>query len=311
MTGKEFTAAAVAILLVAGCTGRHSVKALFDDAPLAEQCIVEEQCTKVGLKDYFPEMNGNDSITIIMGKNESFLESRTFTSGGKKASMVIANRTMAKMRNFDESLAPFISTNIVVGNDEEFYVDIDNTADSIFVLWQNTMIDECVTTIDPTRIKVTVPRNAAKMETSFIRIFAANSRGISNDILVPLNKGHIVRTLEDTDTALLARYSPCHRSELRFPKHNFHIQDSLIHNFKMDSLFRDSINLRLGDFFPLYDNTDVIAYMHNYMGAQSIVFLNGSMQEQDIRVFLPLGLIKDGANEILRTVKPHSYQIIY
>jgi glycosidase len=54
--------------------------------------------------------------------------------------------------------------------------------------------------VDSTGLKITIPGSARSMERSFIRVWAFNSAGSSNEILIPLEEGRVI-----TDPAKLTR----------------------------------------------------------------------------------------------------------
>ena len=98
------------------------------------------------------------------------------------------------------------------GKDDRFRILIDNQADDVLVLWQNTVLDKQhgIRVVDRNTLEITVPRNARKMERSYIRAFCANADGIGNDILVPLEYGKVMRGTEQlkrTDKHALVLYS--------------------------------------------------------------------------------------------------------
>jgi cyclomaltodextrinase / maltogenic alpha-amylase / neopullulanase len=71
-----------------------------------------------------------------------------------------------------------------------------NKADTLFVLWQNYLLDGKFWSIDSNLIRIKVPGAAGKLERSSIRIYAANGSGVSNEVLIPLIDGKVVKGTE-------------------------------------------------------------------------------------------------------------------
>ncbi|MGE0076542.1 MAG: alpha-amylase family glycosyl hydrolase [Bacteroidales bacterium] len=61
-----------------------------------------------------------------------------------------------------------------------------NHLESVIVLWQNYLFDNSFVSIDGQDITVTIPSNAVNNKRSFIRVWAYNEYGESNDLLIPL-----------------------------------------------------------------------------------------------------------------------------
>ncbi len=81
-----------------------------------------------------------------------------------------------------------------------FVIGVRNKIDSVFVYWENHLLGKDFWSIDSAGITVTVPRKAREFDRSFIRAWAYNKTGISNEILVPIQKGKIL-----TDPVKLSR----------------------------------------------------------------------------------------------------------
>ena len=82
------------------------------------------------------------------------------------------------------------------GNRVTIYVE--NPYEEIFVFWQNLRLDEnFIKTRNDGKIDITIPRNARNMERSFIRVFSYNDAGMSNDLLIPLQRGRVITNSDD------------------------------------------------------------------------------------------------------------------
>ncbi|MCR5709184.1 MAG: hypothetical protein K6G79_01745 [Bacteroidales bacterium] len=190
------------LLVAAGCGNVKVTPApLFDKAPLASPCLAQEESQQVILRDYFPTLPGTDTITVTATAEMPFLTYLEITSSGQKAALPVKNMLPSKLEGCDPAGVPYITTAPVPGKDDRFYILIENGATDIQVLWQNTILDKehGIKVISPEKLEITVPRNARRMERSYIRAFSANGNGCGNDILVPLSKGRVVRDAGDLD----------------------------------------------------------------------------------------------------------------
>ena len=201
------------LLVAAGC-GHVKVAPApqFDEGPLASPCLLEQETNTIILRDYFPTLAAMDTLIINTAPSEPWLRYLSITAGQEKAALVLKNRLPEKLAAADPAKVPFITTAPVPGKDDRFYLLIENGADDIQVLWQNTMLDKQhgIRVIDRTRLEITVPRNAARMKRSYIRAFCSNAYGIGNDVLVPVAYGKVMRDaaqLERTDKHALVLYS--------------------------------------------------------------------------------------------------------
>ncbi|MDD2595193.1 MAG: alpha-amylase family glycosyl hydrolase [Bacteroidales bacterium] len=192
-----YAIAAAAIVLLAGsCNGVPSLKksAFFDNSAIASPCIVEQDSTRIILRDYFPKMEEKDTLLIPVSEQTPFISLLDVYSAGDKGTLVVKNMTERMVKQCNREKAPFITTRAIEGNDGGFYVIIQNGAKEVAVLWQNTLMEKNkgITVISDTLLMITVPSNAAKMERSYIRLYMANEFGPGNDILVPLSFGKVV-----------------------------------------------------------------------------------------------------------------------
>jgi glycosidase len=81
-------------------------------------------------------------------------------------------------------LSTYQSTNTTVS------LTLSNPARQVQVYWENFLVQE----VDKTdgRITLTIPAAASQKKRSFIRVWAANEEGISNDVLIPLENGKVL-----------------------------------------------------------------------------------------------------------------------
>jgi len=200
-------------VVAAGC-GHVKVKPApqFDNAPLASPCLLEQDSNVVILRDYFPTLSESDTLFVAAAADDPWLRYLEITSQGQQGALVLKNRLPAKLAGADPTRAPFMTTAAVPGKDDCFRILIENEADDVLVLWQNTVLDKehGIKVIDRNTLEITVPANAEPMMRSYIRAFSANAAGIGNDILVPLCHGKVMRDageLARTDKHALVLYS--------------------------------------------------------------------------------------------------------
>lgn len=113
--------------------------------------------------------NNNDSIVSGGG-------------AGYNSIMTVGNLAPASL--------PYLYTSSQEGR--TFTIGVKNQTDSVFVFWENQLLDHTFWSCDSAGIKVTVPRKAREFDRSYIRAWTFNKTGVSNQILVPLQKGKVV-----------------------------------------------------------------------------------------------------------------------
>ena len=71
-------------------------------------------------------------------------------------------------------------------------LNLQNEAKKVYVYWQNYLLPDQLVMVQPKNVLITIPAEANSVERSYIRVWACNDYGVSNDILVPLEKGKVV-----------------------------------------------------------------------------------------------------------------------
>jgi cyclomaltodextrinase / maltogenic alpha-amylase / neopullulanase len=79
-------------------------------------------------------------------------------------------------------------------------VGIKNKTSGIFVFWQNYQLNNKFVSTDSAGLKIIIPGKAKEFDRSFLRIWAYNAAGFSNEIRIPLQKGNVI-----TDVSNLTR----------------------------------------------------------------------------------------------------------
>lgn len=95
-------------------------------------------------------------------------------------------------------LLPFIFTEGC--KKEQFFIGFENKVDELFVFWENYRLSHSFISLSDTGATVTIPANANGLLSSYIRVWAYNAEGESNDLLIPLEGRRAV-----TSTAQLNR----------------------------------------------------------------------------------------------------------
>ncbi len=67
-----------------------------------------------------------------------------------------------------------------------------NQISNVFVYWQNYRLPDNFIRISNGIITFDIPAEANKLKRSFIRVWASNKYGVSNDVLIPLQKGEVL-----------------------------------------------------------------------------------------------------------------------
>jgi cyclomaltodextrinase / maltogenic alpha-amylase / neopullulanase len=71
-------------------------------------------------------------------------------------------------------------------------IGIKNKTKNVIVFWQNYQMNDKFVKLDSTGLVISIPRKARSMDRSFLRVWADNAAGTSNEIFIPLNNGHVI-----------------------------------------------------------------------------------------------------------------------
>ena len=110
----------------------------------------------------------------------------------------LGSNSVARIGSVSPPAAPWLYT--VSSEKAKLTLGIRNKVDTVFVLWQNYLLEGKFFRIDSNMITVTIPGAASRFDRSYIRIYAINGSGISNEVLVPLAGREVV-----TEPAKLGR----------------------------------------------------------------------------------------------------------
>lgn len=103
--------------------------------------------------------------------------------------------SLLKVGNYRQEALPFISTKEI--GKRKVLLESNAPLKEVTAFWQNRKVQ---VKMKEESISVEIPRQARKMERSFLRVVGYNDTGLSNDILIPLDKGQVI-----TDPSRLTR----------------------------------------------------------------------------------------------------------
>lgn len=168
---------------------------------------------------------------VIDGKeqNDPSMPSVNNNMGGSNSLLKVA--TSVKLK-------PSLTTKKYDG--QSINVAINNGYTEIFVLFQNRRMSAKEVLVNDKSIQIKIPAEAKNLDKSYIRVFAYNAAGLSNDLLIPLQRDKLI-----TSTRQLDRQDP---------------YSAILYNVFIDRFFNgDSKNDR-----PVNDQT--ILPRANYLG---------------------------------------------
>lgn len=77
--------------------------------------------------------------------------------------------------------------------DNKITIGVKNKIKELFILWQNHRLSEKFWKLDSAGLHITLPPRTRQFDRSFVRVWAINNNGISNQILVPLHNGYVIK----------------------------------------------------------------------------------------------------------------------
>lgn len=72
------------------------------------------------------------------------------------------------------------------------FISTQNDVKNVFVYWQNFLLPAKLVEVEKGEISIEIPAEANKSDRSFIRVWASNELGVSNDLLIPLQNGKVL-----------------------------------------------------------------------------------------------------------------------
>ncbi len=170
---------------------------------------------RVLLTDYYPQWEGADSVSgrdgivvkadsddwssfFVTASDETLVSTIEVWRGGKSVSIVVL-KGKTDPDSYIYTAGAMLKVVTVVA---------ERKPRQVVAMWQNCRLpDDCIVPVEGA-FGVIVPKDARYMERSWLRIYAADERGLCNDVLVPLSRGKIVRnpkhlTRKDPHTQVL------------------------------------------------------------------------------------------------------------
>jgi glycosidase len=99
----------------------------------------------------------------------------------------------------DKSKMSFLFTKEIDTTENEIEIGWTNKPDGILVFWQNILLNSSFLEMEEDELEITIPAEAENKDRSFIRIFAYNGDGPSNDLVIPLKNRSVVTQASQLD----------------------------------------------------------------------------------------------------------------
>lgn len=103
--------------------------------------------------------------------------------------------SLLKAGKVSDKDAPYLST--ISYNEKEIIFSIENNVQEFFVFYQNYQIPDALIKKEGNKYTVKIPEESQKFERSYIRIWAYNKAGISNDLYIPLVNGKVIADVSE------------------------------------------------------------------------------------------------------------------
>ena len=103
--------------------------------------------------------------------------------------------SLVTLKGDDPEKAPYLYT--LDAKSDKAIVAVKNNTKQIFVYWQNYRLGAAFVKNENGKLTIVIPDNAEDMDRSFIRVWAYNEFGISNDVIIPIEKGKVLTDASD------------------------------------------------------------------------------------------------------------------
>ncbi len=138
--------------------------------------------------------------------------------------------SLVSVGNVSSEKSPKLFTNWAHGN--LIRVEAVNNPEKFFVLWDNFDLTTQFTRFDNGILEIRIPEIASNSLKSCIRVYSYNKDGASNDIMIPLKNGNVVKQTADLNRfdkpAMIMYFMMVDRFEDGNPKNNFPIKDAAV-----------------------------------------------------------------------------------
>jgi len=180
--------------------------------------------------------------------------------------------SLMKIGKINDNKAPYLQTSNF--NDHSLNIKVSGKIDDIFVFVNNTLLSKNYTNLDSQYLHIIIPADILNIERTYIRIYAYNKFGASNDIKIPLKFGKVIDNTDDltrTDYESAVIYNvfvdrfyngdstndePINDPKLVLPPADFHGGDitGVIH--KLNEGYFDSLGVNTIWLSPIVKNID-------------------------------------------------------
>jgi cyclomaltodextrinase len=138
--------------------------------------------------------------------------------------------SLISVGNITSEKSPKLSTKW--GNGNLIRIAASNQPEKFFVLWDNYDLTKQFTNFDSGILEIRIPDAAASSSKSCIRVYSYNKEGASNDIMIPLKNGNVVKQTADLrrsdKAAMIIYFMMVDRFKDGNPKNNFPIKDTAV-----------------------------------------------------------------------------------
>ncbi len=102
--------------------------------------------------------------------------------------------SVIQIEGSDPGRIPFLKTNDY--SSSRINLKSNNTVQKAYAYWGNTLLPATSVSIRDRIVSIKLPENAKTIQRSAIRLWAYNEEGVSNDVLIPLNNGKVISSIE-------------------------------------------------------------------------------------------------------------------
>lgn len=186
---------------LAACGSKPSLEPYVADYNVGTASVVRlsGDTTTIALTDYIPTFEAIDSVTSsmkIVPLSQDWSRFNVIASG-ESLSLIDVWKGGAKVSlvaQADSASDLFIYS---AKSDDRLRVAYNKRPEQLIAMWQNVALPDGFISESEGGYEITIPSEAATTERSFLRVFAADESGVSNDMLVPLSSGRVVSSAQE------------------------------------------------------------------------------------------------------------------
>lgn len=198
-------------MLAGACSPSLSRNPLFDAIAPGSWLTMMQDTVVVVVKDYFPALDRVekvesdaftllpystwDTVQVIATEATPLISSLDVYSRGQHGSLAVrmGNHPLTA-NNMEGTGAPRLAVfEASAGSDALCLIKVAYGPARLLVFWQNNLVEEVEVT---DQYALLLPGATALMERSYVRVLGYNQYGLSNDLLIPLEKGRVVQRVE-------------------------------------------------------------------------------------------------------------------